>query len=152
MADILDVQADLPEEEGDLAVVDDEGLAEADHVLTASDVLGRIEELVAELVQSISMGCLPSLELVSRSRKNATYQAAAGQDHGDAAAGGNQVWKQQEGVPWTASASATIMSTHTLQVVALGSRTQARSLTANQGASAFAYTRGRCILHQKVGA
>jgi hypothetical protein len=94
MAEVLDLQAHVAYGEDDPGAFDDaEEVADADHFLSGADTLGRIEELVADMVHSLSMGQLPSLELVSRSRKNATYQAAAGQDDEDAIAGADHVRK-----------------------------------------------------------
>lgn len=145
MAEVLH----LAGEDNDLGAVEDgEALyAEADHVLTAADVLGRIEELVAEMVNTLSQGQLPSLELVSRSRKNTTYQAAASLDDEEANPGGDQVTKAK-GVLGHHHPQQHVGNL--LQVVALGARTQSRSLTANQGSSAFSYTRGMMLWQKKL--
>ncbi|GFH21826.1 hypothetical protein HaLaN_19197, partial [Haematococcus lacustris] len=88
-ADILDLSWPGTEANEDEPV-------DVDENLSAADILGRIEEFVANWVNSVASGSVPALQL---------------------------------------------HATSTPCVVALGDKVQERSLVANQGAAAYAYTR-----------
>lgn len=73
-ADVFNLEEDGADPEWDDAIQQEF----ADEGLTSADVLGRIEEFVAEYVQHLAQGELPPLEIVSRAKAN-TFYAPAGE-------------------------------------------------------------------------
>lgn len=88
-------------------------MAAADMGLSAADVMQRIEEVVAQLVADSVDGLVPTMQLLSRGRTDATLAQ-------DGAAGGG------DGPV----------------VLTLRSRERTRDILHNQGASAFTFARG----------
>lgn len=105
-ADYLDVES------GSSAALDPYEVSELEFGLSASDVVARIEDLIASAVEELSQGCkVPSLELISRQQSN-ILRAGEGEDD--------------------------VSDVH----LKFGSKTEVRSLLHNAGAGAHKFARG----------
>ena len=112
---------------------EDDAMAELDEGLSPEEVLARIENVVARFVEDSATGNAPTIQVISRSKRNAVYQcrqegsregAAAGSDAGSGS-GGNAAPQMTLG---------------------LKDRTQTRDMVTREASGAFSIARGKLEL------